>query len=431
MSASNRNMNFFIMTNIIRVLLLLFLMPAIGAVLADALDDCNSSEPKRVVAGCTAMIDQGDLKGPVLAIAYSRRSDAHLEQDALDKAIADRKKSIELDPSNDNLKFRLADAYALRGAGFIEKKEFDSAIADLNAAHQLQSDNASFKETLAKLHELQGVAQLQDGQYIKAISAFTEAIKLGHSTSSLHMSRALAHTEANDADSAIKDYADAIRLDSELLEAYRRRGELFLKQGAARKAISDFNEVLNRKPKNIDVLLLRALAFEPQTSSLSAMDDYKAVLKIDPKNRDAKKGIKRVQKARSALVKLVQIELKRVGCDPGAIDGRWGRKGKSALAAFARHADGLTLANKEPGEVVLAIIRVTEGRVCPTRKYKRNLACCIEVNKYACRKGYEQLACGRERADCIRYIEESNQYGYCSFIESVRKGTWVPSLVNQ
>src|SRR5690606_26579395 len=38
------------------------------------------------------------------------------------------------------------------------------------------------------------------------------------------------------------------------------------------------------------------------------------------------------------LARLIQTELKRVGCDPGPIDGAWGDKAEEALQRFTRFA---------------------------------------------------------------------------------------------
>src|SRR5262249_14235744 len=40
-------------------------------------------------------------------------------------------------------------------------------------------------------------------------------------------------------------------------------------------------------------------------------------------------SIRQAKRARA-----LQTELKRVGCDPGAVDGRWGEKAKAALGQF-------------------------------------------------------------------------------------------------
>lgn len=66
----------------------------------------------------------------------------------------------------------------------------------------------------------------------------------------------------------------------------------------------------------------------------------------------------------SRRVRVLQYELKRVGCMPGRTDGRWGYAGKKALNEFNRYA------NKDfnaeyPTEDVITLLRQTRYRVCP------------------------------------------------------------------
>ncbi|HEY1244696.1 MAG TPA: caspase family protein [Hyphomicrobiaceae bacterium] len=64
------------------------------------------------------------------------------------------------------------------------------------------------------------------------------------------------------------------------------------------------------------------------------------------------------------LARLIQLELQRVGCAPGDIDGVWGDKAKAALARFARHAK-LSIPTGEPSLVALEATKGQSGRVCP------------------------------------------------------------------
>jgi peptidoglycan hydrolase-like protein with peptidoglycan-binding domain len=64
------------------------------------------------------------------------------------------------------------------------------------------------------------------------------------------------------------------------------------------------------------------------------------------------------------LVRLLQTELQRVGCDPGGIDGMWGDKAEDALERFARHAK-LELQTDQPTPAALEAVKGRQGRVCP------------------------------------------------------------------
>jgi uncharacterized caspase-like protein len=67
---------------------------------------------------------------------------------------------------------------------------------------------------------------------------------------------------------------------------------------------------------------------------------------------------------RETLVRNIQSELKRVGCDTGAADGRWGSKARGALADFAKRSK-IALAADEPTTTALEALRGQKGRVCP------------------------------------------------------------------
>ncbi|MGI9569659.1 MAG: peptidoglycan-binding domain-containing protein, partial [Desulfobulbia bacterium] len=63
----------------------------------------------------------------------------------------------------------------------------------------------------------------------------------------------------------------------------------------------------------------------------------------------------------------LQLELKRVGCDPGAIDGEWGNKTQSAWDRFNKFAN-LDLTIGQPTEFALETIQSYNKKVCPVSK---------------------------------------------------------------
>jgi len=64
------------------------------------------------------------------------------------------------------------------------------------------------------------------------------------------------------------------------------------------------------------------------------------------------------------LARALQTELKRVGCDPGTVDGKWGGKAKEALGSFARHAK-MSMPTEEPSAAALEALASRKDRVCP------------------------------------------------------------------
>jgi Caspase domain/Putative peptidoglycan binding domain len=64
------------------------------------------------------------------------------------------------------------------------------------------------------------------------------------------------------------------------------------------------------------------------------------------------------------LARALQTELKRVGCDPGSLDGSWGAKSRQALEKFQRLSK-LSVPTGEPSEAALQGVAGQMGRICP------------------------------------------------------------------
>ena len=64
------------------------------------------------------------------------------------------------------------------------------------------------------------------------------------------------------------------------------------------------------------------------------------------------------------LTLVLQSHLKRVGCDPGELDGRWGQQGRSALGRFNKYAK-LQLPTSDPTIDVIDAVKNKTGLVCP------------------------------------------------------------------
>ena len=67
-----------------------------------------------------------------------------------------------------------------------------------------------------------------------------------------------------------------------------------------------------------------------------------------------------------AIARSIQQELRRVGCDVGAIDGNWGAKTRDALAEFAQLTKE-KLSTDKPTTSALEALKVRKERVCPLR----------------------------------------------------------------
>jgi tetratricopeptide (TPR) repeat protein len=282
---------------------------------ADPSEECNSDDRARKLSGCSAIIKKGGLSAAELAVAYSRRSDAHVEALNLDQAIADRAKALELQPNDVGHKRRLSAAYQMRGAVRLQKKTLDGALADgtealrtdpfdanaaflrsnvhlarndtpkaiedMRLAVELDGTNDVFRLSLVALYERRAMDHILRGSHEDAIADYSSAIALDNTSAALFVGRGTVYARAKDVNRAVADYASAIRLEPKRVEAYIRRGELLLASDRLLECLSDLNEALRLDEKNVSALMLRALAREANGQPSYAEADYRAILKID------------------------------------------------------------------------------------------------------------------------------------------------------
>ncbi len=116
---------------------------------------------------------------------------------------------------------------------------------------------------------------------------------------------------------------------------------------------------------------------------------------LPPANEDSQAG----KPAGAEVPRLLQIELKRVGCQSGESDGVWGASSQRALASFNRSA-GTRFDVKVATADALDAVRIKSGRICPLvceSGYKAIGEKCVAV---ACKAGF-----ARDEDDVCRRIE--------------------------
>jgi hypothetical protein len=85
---------------------------------------------------------------------------------------------------------------------------------------------------------------------------------------------------------------------------------------------------------------------------------YAAVSPTEPSGRASALSVELI------IARELQAELKRVGCDPGNIDGDWNAASRRALEAFNKHA-GTKLEVRVANLNALSVIRSRTSRICP------------------------------------------------------------------
>jgi uncharacterized caspase-like protein len=99
----------------------------------------------------------------------------------------------------------------------------------------------------------------------------------------------------------------------------------------------------------------------------SGADDNKPigpVAALEPPDQDSDATARKNLAAPADIPRLLQVELRRVGCNTGAIDGSWNASAQRAMSLFNRNA-GTKLDVKVASIDALDIVRGKTARICP------------------------------------------------------------------
>jgi uncharacterized caspase-like protein len=94
------------------------------------------------------------------------------------------------------------------------------------------------------------------------------------------------------------------------------------------------------------------------------------------------------QSSQADLPRALQAELRRVGCNSGAVDGNWNAASQKALDLFNKHA-GMKLDMKTASADALDAVKAKTGRICPLvcdTGYRADGDRCVKIT---CRSGYQ------------------------------------------
>lgn len=136
--------------------------------------------------------------------------------------------------------------------------------------------------------------------------------------------------------------------DPDLLSAYVERFPTGTFAGLARLMVERINREDARKT---------AEAGEERQKRAEEAKKLAAAKTSEPRTGAAETGV---------LARAVQTELKRVGCDPGPIDGEWNTSSKEALREFSR-VSNIDPGSDQPSQAILNLLAREKNRICPSK----------------------------------------------------------------
>jgi tetratricopeptide (TPR) repeat protein len=209
-------------------------------------------------------------KEPTVARWHCRRAWALLESDAVDKAIVDFEKAIELEPKS-------VDAYV--GLGWTKQSQGDLAGALKDSDHALAVDSKH-----PQSRRLRGVLFCMQRKFDEGIAEFGKAIELDPGYPRDHTDRAKAWHDKQEYDKALDDFQEAIRLDPRPAAAYALRGATWRELNEHERAANDYSEAIKRSPDDWLLFAQRGSAHEKLAKYEDAVADYKESIRLDSKN---------------------------------------------------------------------------------------------------------------------------------------------------
>jgi tetratricopeptide (TPR) repeat protein len=255
---------------------------------------CQSKDPDARIAGCTALIQTGEIQPENLAVIYANRGAAFSHKGEHDLAIRDFSEAIRLSANNPV-------ARSDRGVEYYEEKDYDRAIQDFSDSIRLNPNYAPSHYERGNGYNARGDVYdnksdhddaIQD--YNLAIEDYSDAIRLNSSYAFAYYGRGLAYDRrglerdvSDDYDQAIQDYSEAIRLRPNESAVYDYRGLAYNHKGDYDKAIQDLNEAIRLNPKNTLSYLGRGAAYDHKGDFGRAIQDFNEVIRLNPKDRAA------------------------------------------------------------------------------------------------------------------------------------------------
>jgi uncharacterized caspase-like protein len=149
---------------------------------------------------------------------------------------------------------------------------------------------------------------------------------------------------------------------SEAAEAWDRTKES-ASIGALEAFVTRYGDTFYADLANLRIRELKATLAEKERAEERRKREDAKVASL-PTDGTTLKAPERPAMVPPALAQALQTELRRVGCDPGSVDGKWGPKAREALDQFVRLTN-TSVPRDEPSEAALQAVSGRKDRVCP------------------------------------------------------------------
>jgi tetratricopeptide (TPR) repeat protein len=223
-----------------------------------------------VIKNCTAVVEGGQGTPKERAAIYRSRCYAHNQINETERAIADCREAIRLDPG-------LARAYLGLATAYAYKDDIERALASYDEA-LLISPN------LVTGYIGRGEIYTRVNDFDRALADLSRAVALDPQSADVYQFRGEAYEGRGDTERALADYATAARLDPAYFAPHNARGLLFAKTGDFLQAIASFDAAIDRAPNLAKGYFNRGVTYLQAGVVSGALSDFNQALAVGPKD---------------------------------------------------------------------------------------------------------------------------------------------------
>jgi tetratricopeptide (TPR) repeat protein len=231
-------------------------------------DDRNVDADK-MIAACTAVIDNRDASAADRLSALLVRSTRYADREQIEPAMADLDRAVAENGSSSR-------PFRQRGEAYRRVGKYDLALRDANEGIRLDPANADG-------YEWRGNIFNNTNRFDRAIEDYDQAIKLNPADAQAFSDRGVAYYFKGDYQKAIDDYSQAIKLDPDRPRTYANRGAAYKKLGKVDLALVDESEAIGRDPGTPEFWDNRGLSHAEKHDYDLAISDYNEAIRLRPR----------------------------------------------------------------------------------------------------------------------------------------------------
>ena len=217
---------------------------------------------------------------PQTAQDYLKSGMAHFQSGAIDAALADVNKALELNAN-------YVDALYLRAAVRLKKGDTAGVLADYTKIIELGPSAPGVEVVYTN----RSMLRLQTKDLDGAVDDLNKAVSINPKVAEIYNGRAIARLQKGDLDGALADYEKAIEIKPSLPSAFVGRGYFRYQKKDFDGAISDFTKAIELYPNYADAYVDRGLVRALKGDIPAAIADIRKGRDLNPRSiKDDERG---------------------------------------------------------------------------------------------------------------------------------------------